>query len=151
MKLLFSFAYFTILFISFSKCNMLKKTNSICPLESCKGSLVGNKVNVAVNGCGGDSKNSKILEFVNKLGNSVQSKFVSCCNAHDTCYGTCRGTDSSSDYKSDCDDDFYNCMKSKCKSDLICKSTAKLFYKLVDEVGVCFFNESQNTHCDCKA
>lgn len=62
----------------------------------------------SINGCG----SAKYQVSMGKALNPWASKFTSCCNAHDVCYGSCSGSSGAFDK---CNSDFKSCLKSKCK------------------------------------
>jgi len=142
----------SLLLLSLIACSfsLLKKKKKCTNEFTCpKGQKrVDNNLEKTVNGCGAQS-NSKFMEIINKIGNTIGKRFIECCNKHDICYGTCGTTHKG------CDDSFKECMQKECKplniaKKALCKTTAFGFHKAVAIGGKCVFYKTQEEHCRCE-
>mmetsp|Transcript_51994 Transcript_51994/g.123782 ORF Transcript_51994/g.123782 Transcript_51994/m.123782 type:complete len:280 (+) Transcript_51994:103-942(+) len=85
-----------------------------------------------VNGCGSGAS----ATVLNKAMTAAQ---VSCCNAHDLCYGTCNHT------KESCDMDLSDCLYASCSGSLCKAKVWTMVRSIMTFVGENAFASTQNT------
>jgi hypothetical protein len=130
--------FITLLYVLFVNCDFY------CP----EGSQITQASQPTKNGCGPEVTDT-LTKLANDIGKTLLSKFQSCCDTHDVCYGTCVANSRNS-----CDSNFKSCMLNQCKSvnailKILCKTQANSIYETVNKLGSKYFDAAQNSSCKC--